>query len=81
MKNSPKPEDVRRRQKRLEAQTQAQPVAKRARIEIGETATLPLMEESSKVDSDVDRLELFIADRLGPEIATQLVMQAMVRKT
>jgi hypothetical protein len=71
---------VRKRQKRLEALAQSQPAAKRPRVEIGEPAVVPAIDDGSigNLDSDVDRLEQFIAERLTPDTAAQLVMQAMV---
>ncbi|CAB3359648.1 Hypothetical predicted protein [Cloeon dipterum] len=72
-KNSPKPEEVRKRQKKLEAQ---QPPAKKPKLDTPEAGTSDVSRPTLS-SSDLDRLEFFIADRLGVDLAAQLIMQAM----
>ncbi|XP_059481472.1 symplekin [Neocloeon triangulifer] len=73
-KNSPKPDEVRKRQKKLDAQL---PPLKKPKLEVPDVSTAIDNTKPSLSSSDIDRLEGFIADRLGPDMAAQLVMQAM----
>lgn len=41
-------------------------------------ATSSLEKVSMMTSSEVDRLEFYIAERLGPDVAAEIVMQAMV---